>query len=367
MKNKILVSGYYGYNNIGDEAILRGLVDGIATEGNAQITVLSKNPDWTKKKYNVLSVNRSNLFDIIKAIRECDMVVSGGGSLMQDVTSKKSILYYLGILFLGKIFGKKTFIYSQGIGPIHLKRNRVIAKWILEKVDFINVRDNQSKREIRELGIKQDPLVTTDTVFGIKKPSPEAGKELLNKLGVDSKKKNICFTIIDWKDYGRRTVTEIVKSIIDIKSEVDANIILVPFFYHQDLKIEKKIQSILKDLQCEDVYLVDEYLHVNEYLSLVSNMDMMVSMRLHGLIFATLMGAYPIGISYDPKIDGFMKELDRIQKFYVEDFDGSDLAKEVIQSYEKLDELKVKTQSYLEKFYKQAEVHNKKVYEVLGE
>src|SRR5699024_5035457 len=102
---KILVSGYFGYNNIGDEAILKGLIDGIRKKSsNIDIVVLSKNPDWTMAKYNVESVNRSKISDIISAIRDCDMLVSGGGSLLQDVTSKKSILYYLAILKLALFF-----------------------------------------------------------------------------------------------------------------------------------------------------------------------------------------------------------------------------------------------------------------------
>ena len=111
----ILISGYYGFNNIGDESILRAVVDNLRTKlDNIDITVLSKNPNSTAQKYGVDSVNRKSVKDIIKAVRKCDLLISGGGSLLQDVTSKKSILYYLMIIWVGLFFRKKVFIYSQG-------------------------------------------------------------------------------------------------------------------------------------------------------------------------------------------------------------------------------------------------------------
>ncbi len=365
MSKRILVSGYYGYNNIGDEAILKGLVDGITSISDVQPVVLSKNPDWTTTKYQVKSADRSNLFTIIREIKKADMVLSGGGSLLQDVTSKKSILYYLGILFLGLLFKKKTMIYSQGIGPIKLKRNRILTKHILSKVDFINVRDNQSHRELKELGIDREVLVTTDTVFGIKKVDSEKGRQILNSIGVPEYRTNICLCIMNWKNYGTQTVDKISTLIEKIfKERHDVNIILVPFFYHVDLEIQKKIYNRLSYV-FDHLYIVEDYLHVNEYLSLISNMDLMVSMRLHGLIFATLTGAYPIGISYDPKIDGFIKELDRVQRYYVEDFDETALAEEVLRSLDNLDALKEDTKSHLDKFYKLTSMHNEAVLKVL--
>lgn len=362
---RILVSGYFGYNNIGDEAILKGLIDGIrAKSSDVDIVVLSKNPDWTRAKYNVIAVDRSNVFDIITAVKKCDMLVSGGGSLLQDVTSKKSILYYLFILKLAMIFKKKTFIYSQGIGPISLKLNKTLTRRILNKVSFINVRDNQSARVLKELGVDREILVTTDTVFGINKPSKDEGKEILKDLGVREGVKNLALTIIDWKSYRQRSVDEIVIAVEKILEERDVNVILIPFFYHVDLDIETEIYKRLKS-KYDNIYLVEEYLHIERYLSLVGNMDVMLSMRLHGLIFATLMGAYPIGISYDPKIDGFMKELDRIQNHYVEDFKGVEVSNDIIKSLDNLERLKAETDKYLEKFYYLTDRHNNAVIEVL--
>lgn len=122
MKN-IVISGYYGQLNTGDEAILRVLVDKLKeyerkSNSSLNIVVLSSRPELTAKLYNVEAVNRKKIPSVIKAIKRCDIFISGGGSLFQNETSNRSLYYYLFQIFLAKLFGKKVFIFSQGIGPI---------------------------------------------------------------------------------------------------------------------------------------------------------------------------------------------------------------------------------------------------------
>ncbi|MBQ1603097.1 MAG: polysaccharide pyruvyl transferase family protein, partial [Oscillospiraceae bacterium] len=109
----ILISGYYGFDNIGDESILRTVINSLrARVPDCHLTVLSHNPAATREKYGVDAVDRMSLREIVREIRRCDLLISGGGSLLQDVTSSKSIHYYLTIIRLAKLYGKKVFIYS---------------------------------------------------------------------------------------------------------------------------------------------------------------------------------------------------------------------------------------------------------------
>ena len=113
---KYVVSGYIGFDNFGDEAIAKVLVDRLKHEGAEKITLISSNPEKTAKLYGVEACPMLKFFDSIK---NSDVLVSGGGSLLQDVTSFKSLLYYLGVIYTAIILGKKVEIYSQGIGPIN--------------------------------------------------------------------------------------------------------------------------------------------------------------------------------------------------------------------------------------------------------
>ena len=108
---RILISGYYGFNNAGDEAILRLMIDNLRARcPEAGLTILSHNPEDTARRYGVRSVNRMNPFLILREILHCDLLISGGGSLLQDATSQRSLLYYLSILNLAQALHKKTFI-----------------------------------------------------------------------------------------------------------------------------------------------------------------------------------------------------------------------------------------------------------------
>lgn len=144
---RILISGYYGFNNIGDESILTAVIGSMKEKlGDVEITVLSHDPASTAEKYNIKSCDRKSLPAILSAVRKCDLLVSGGGSLLQDVTSKKSILYYLFIMAAASALGKPFFIYSQGIGPINSNFNRRLTASVLKRAKGIVVRDTSSKQ-----------------------------------------------------------------------------------------------------------------------------------------------------------------------------------------------------------------------------
>ena len=102
--SKIVISGYYGFANAGDEAMLTAIIKSLrSTEKSVELTVISGNPEMTSAQHQVNSIHRFNFFEIIKSLHGCDLLISGGGSLLQDVTSMRSLLYYLSILALGVI------------------------------------------------------------------------------------------------------------------------------------------------------------------------------------------------------------------------------------------------------------------------
>ena len=115
--SNIVISGYYGFGNAGDEAMLCAIIDAIRdVEDDAHITVISGNPQETSRKHNIKAVGTFAAFGILNAIRNADLVISGGGSLLQDATSIRNTYYYLSIMGLAKLLGKPVMLYSQGIG-----------------------------------------------------------------------------------------------------------------------------------------------------------------------------------------------------------------------------------------------------------
>ena len=135
---KVLISGYYGFKNFGDEAILSVLVNHLKSK-DANITVLSSDPEYTKSVYNVNSINSFDLKQVIKELKKTDILISGGGSLLQDATSLKSLIYYTGIIAVAKLFNKKIIIFAQGIGPVNNKFARLVTRNLLKMCNYKNL------------------------------------------------------------------------------------------------------------------------------------------------------------------------------------------------------------------------------------
>lgn len=300
--SNIVISGYYGFGNAGDEAMLCAIIDAIRDiESDAHITVISGNPTETSKKHNIKAVGTFAAFGILKAISAADLVISGGGSLLQDATSIRNTYYYLSIMGLAKLLGKPVMLYSQGIGPLNRPSTRKAVGFMLRYVDGITVRDSISKDELQSLGI-DNVQVTADAVLAMHKADIEIGKSILSKYNCDTNStKRIGIAVRSWKED-----TAYRQSLADVLSRLsvdeNAEIVFIPMS-HPDDTMEAK--AIAKLMSVKPVVL-DGPFTTEEQLSLSGNVDLMIGIRLHALVFSSLMGKPVIGISYDPKITSFL-------------------------------------------------------------
>ena len=316
---KILISGYYGFNNIGDESILRTVIDNLREKlPDVDITVLSQDPEQTAEKFGVKSVRRMSLPDIFRAVGWCDLLLSGGGSLLQDATSGRSILYYLFILGLAQLLGRQTFIYSQGIGPISTPRNRRLTASILRRADGIVVRDAKSRDLLLEIGVPARLVhVTADPVIRVKKPDPALGLEILAREGCPREPGRLT---VGWAVKSRKPnkafLQEVGRCILWLRESCGADSVLIPFFHDEDVGV---CEAVAARLDGKAGCLRQKYLS-EETLSIIGCMDVMVGVRLHSLIYAAVMGVPMIGVSYDPKVDSFLSSIQRPTHFTVEDF-----------------------------------------------
>ena len=308
---KIVISGYYGFNNIGDESILRAVVDNLKLKlPQAKIVVLTKDVEGTRQKYGVDAADRKSIMALLSEVSGCDFLISGGGSLLQDVTSKKSILYYLAIIRLALFFRKKVLIYSQGIGPINSKYNRKLTAKTLNKGTSIVVRDESSKELLEEIGVKKEIIVTADPVLRIKPVSLEVGRQILQDEGaVKSNEEDILvgFAIRE-RNLKSDFMDELADSIRQLVTQKKAKVILIPFHFSEDRLVIDELVKKLRDVENSVFCLHQKYL-TDEMLSIVGNLDMLVGVRLHSLIHAAIMGVPLIGVSYDPKVNSFLKSI----------------------------------------------------------
>ena len=303
----ILISGYYGFDNIGDESILRTLITSLREKiPDCRLTVLSHNPASTREKYGVEAVERMSPGAILRAVRQCDMLISGGGSLLQDVTSSKSIHYYLFIIRLAKLLGKKVFIYSQGIGPIDHAFNRRATARALKKADGIVVRDERSAKLLEQIGLPQERIViTADPVIRMKRPDRTVGREILARAGIKKDGRLTVGWAIREKNRNSTFVREITECIRWLRENYDAESVLIPFHYEED----REVCSVIAERTNGAAKCLSEKYLSEDMLSIIGNMDVLVGVRLHSMIYAAIMGVPIIGVSYDPKCTAFLNSV----------------------------------------------------------
>ena len=303
---KVVISGYYGSKNGGDEAMLAAMLEVLREEiSDLHVTVISLNPEYTKRRHNVDAVPRSDFLTVIKRIRATDLLISGGGSLLQNVTSGRSLYYYLAIIFLALAFGRKVMLYAQGIGPIRGALAHKLMNLIVNRVDLITVRDRGSLEELSRLNITRPKIFcTADPVLAIKPVSLDFGEKILARYSTAHEGKFIGVAVrhwLDWEHFQR----ELANALDKIAKTNAAQIVFIPMKFPEDIRAARETANLMT----QPCTVLDEEFTTREILSLVGCMDVLIGVRLHALIFAGVMNIPMVGISYDPKIERFLDSI----------------------------------------------------------
>ena len=148
-KYRVVMSGYYGFGNAGDDAILDSIQQAVrAASDDVSVTVLSNDPELTKKQYGLDAIPRFRVLRVFSALREGDVLLSGGGSLLQDTTSTRSLLYYLSVIRCAQWLHKPVMLYANGIGPVRKPANRRRVRHVVERAALVTLRDHASAQEL---------------------------------------------------------------------------------------------------------------------------------------------------------------------------------------------------------------------------
>lgn len=343
-KKKVLISGYYGFDNSGDDAILKAIVKDLKdNSNNIDITAFSNNPSSTEKIYGIKAVNRFSIGQVNREIKDCDLFISGGGSLLQDVTSTRSILYYLALMQKAKKYNKPIMVYANGIGPINKKINRCLTRKILNKVDLITLRDYDSKRTLEEIGVENPNIfVTADPVFTLLPSDEERVNKIFKEENIPMDKALVGVSIRSWKD-SEKLIDVLPMAIDYMMKKYDANVVMIPMHYPSDLKISYAVKDRVTMDGC---YVLSEKYSVEDIMGVIGKTEIMIAMRLHSLIYAATQWVPMIGIIYDPKIEGILKLIHMDYMCSVDNLELKDLCSNIDIVWSNKDELKLRLKKY---------------------
>jgi len=276
---KYVISGYIGFDNFGDEAIAGVLINNLKDKHAEKITVLSANPQKTSNLYGVES---SGLIKFLKPILFSDVLISGGGSLLQDITSLRSLIYYLTVIMTAIIFRKKVIIFAQGFSKFRTKIGEILVTEVLKKCNIVSVRDKQSQEYLKSLGISSE--LVTDPVFGMEVPEQEhlgIGVQLRNCRGLGNE-----FLIPLAEEIANKFKGQEVK--------------LFSFQDNIDLPVIDKFAEFLTSNGA--IVKIYKNLSVPEVIHEVSQLEYFISMRFHGCLISAKSGVKTLGINYDKKV-----------------------------------------------------------------
>jgi polysaccharide pyruvyl transferase CsaB len=287
-----VLCGYYGKGNGGDEALLVSMLEMLPP--HVKPVVLSGNPLETRKSYGVKSYDRMNSGAVIRALRESQALILGGGSLFQDATSLRNSIYYGGLMGLAQQFGLKTIAIAQGIGPLNKPLTQWIAKGAFGGCAAVSVRDTASAMLLNAWGISS--AMAPDPVWSMSAtPVPEIANLPHPKIAI---------TLRSHPKLTPDRLNRITQSLVDLQTKTGSYILIVPFQPTTDLELSHQIQSQLPG-ESKIVTLSDP----RQLKGLFQGVDLAIGMRYHSLIMAAAEGCKCWAISYDPKVSKLMTEV----------------------------------------------------------
>ena len=299
MLKRLLFSGYFGFGNTGDEAIIEALCQEVRRQlPDAEISVLLDNGALAER-LNVRAYPRRRPFCVLSALRHCDLLISGGGGLLQDTTGIGSVVYYLGVIVLARLMGRPAYIMCQGFGPVRRQLSGRLVRFFLPWASASSWRDEKSLAEVQGLAPGLEAVLSADPALLLEPLETEATARL--KASHNLQRPFILTALRRWPGLNPADYKAALEAVLDTQDDLD--LVIVPFQESQDSALAEELQKLLEERR-ERVHLVKGLLP-RQILSLIGEAQMVLAMRLHALIFAASRGVPFLGIAYDPKVANF--------------------------------------------------------------
>ena len=283
---RIIISGYYGCGNAGDEAILAGVLAGLRrTLPDARPLVATAAPADFEHGDIADAFRRYGLRRWSQALKEGDLLLLGGGSLIQDATSFRSLAYYLTVMAAAQRYKLKTMIYAQGVGPLRRGISRALAGRVLRRADRVVVRDGVSYKMLLDMGIEESKLVLAADQVLLLDPPERATEDTL------------AVVVRDW--HGLERVLDPLAKALDASP---LPVVFIPFQPGDSTAIARLRGRMTRGSR------IAPYGGWRDTWEWVARSRAVLAMRLHGLIFAAAAGVPCVGLSYDPKVAAFAQE-----------------------------------------------------------
>ena len=313
MKYKVGISGSYGGLNLGDEAILHCIVEGLRNSLPVEIKVFSRNPEHTLANHNVeraINARSMSRDEIIPEISELDLFILGGGGILFDA----DVEIYLRDAFLAQDRNIPIMTYAIGAGPLRDPASREAVRNCLCRAAAVTVREKSAKKILEDAGVHCRIDVTADPALLL---DPESvGEDELRYEGLESRKNLIGISVREpgpaAPDINEDIYHDLIANAADYMIDrYDAHVVFVPM-ERRVLDLQHSHAVISRMLRPQRASVLRGGYTPRKMLAFMGNFTFAVGMRLHFLIFAALVGIPFVALPYSPKVFGFLEDLDLV-------------------------------------------------------
>lgn len=306
-RDGVVLCGAYGQNNAGDEAVLKAVLSELRSiDPDLPLWVMTRKPRQTRLTHRVGAVYTFNFPAFWYRMSRCRLYINGGGSLIQDVTSHRSLWFYLSTLSSARRLGCKVMMYGCGIGPIQSPSNRKRTSRVINRnVDVITLRDQASQEELAAIGVNRPRIVlAADPAVTLPAASPQSAEAVLEAAGLHPRagERYLGVTVRPWPGFEEKA--PVFAAAIDYAYERYG---LRPVFISIESRLDRTAAGQVAGHLAKAPYAILPACKQSELsIALAARMDIVLSMRLHALIFAAAQGVPLVGVVYDPKVNAFL-------------------------------------------------------------
>ena len=321
-----VICGAYGRGNAGDDSILMTMIRQLRQEDpHLPICVLSRRPKDTAILTGTSALPIVSINAIGKVMKKSSLYVSGGGSLIQNATSNRSLLYYLFSIAQAKRNGCKVMMYGCGIGPVYGARFQKQVRNCLQKnVDLITLRDPESAQTLTSYGVDRPKVTVTADMAMLMQGDTAGACRYLEQCGLDTDGKYALYVLRPWEDAHQR-----LDAICAAAEHGWKKYGLMPLFFSFEPQRDEEINTLAASMLKIPCKVLPQTSDSAVLCGLIEKMELVVSMRLHALIFACSQQTRTVAISYDPKVSGFMSYLGSESCLELADVDRQNLCEKI--------------------------------------
>jgi len=317
--------GYFGYGNLGDEALLASCLERLQKLENVLPVVIAfGDAEWVQREHQVFAVSGTNIEQVANVVKLSDAVILGPGGLLDDYAqpnvhtlyngTPEGMYRYLYPILLAQQYGRKTLAYGLGVGPLNLEESKYAVRHAMTNLDKIYLRSTYDRYPFDEPSIKKKIEIISDPALNLRSTSfVPRGMDINMPRGI---KNTIGISIRSLKgleNYSdEETITEITVVVSWLLQNTDFNIVLIPMDYSIDYPILRSIKEKTQRISNErriNIWLPREHYSPREVLGLIENCSLIIGMRLHSLVLAANVGVPFVAIEYHPKVGAFARSV----------------------------------------------------------